>query len=429
MRNLHRILAVFLAFFALYIGTTGVLTQLTDLQAVLRHAPATDPTMRAIHNGIYGPPNYAVIKDPDFSAASLPADFNYDRALATVTHAARAALNGNPVSYVELRVLDGKAVGTVGSGSDVYGFDATTGAQLGAPLHNGPLPTSVGTPGLRNQLKALHRFSGGWFDIIMVVFGISLLTMIVTGTVMYFRLLAARRRMGKPQPFWSAGGMWRTLHRSVAIVAVIFLTIVATSGTILAISGLGVATNRMLHDGKRPGITGDFSAPMNDIELPEMLGTTLASYNAADPGVPARVVRLRYFAGMPQGVVVTGDAEARQLVFNTDTGRRVSMSEPGYPNTDVTFGWQMDETVKQIHRGDMFGLTGRMMDLLAGLSLLYLAASGLVMYFDMWGKRRQKGRRAFFWSDPNSASGSAAKAKSNEPAAPVSATIGSGESQ
>jgi uncharacterized iron-regulated membrane protein len=427
MRAVHRILAVFAVAFGLYIATTGVLTQLTDLQAVLNHAPASNPTMQAIRNGIYGPPNYQVIRDADFSAPALPAEFDYNRALKTVAREARASLGDQPISFIELRVADGIVVGKVGSRRKILTFNASTGALIGAPLLTGDLPTSVATPGLRNELKALHRFGGNWANLIMAAFGVTLLTMIFTGSVVYLRLLAARRRMGKLAPFWSAGGVWRAFHRSVAAVAAIFLTIVALSGTVLAISGLGVAVSRVLHDGKRPGMTGDFSFPLTDAELPAMLKTTLSSYGAAHPHAPIRVLRLRYFAGMPQGVVVTGDDEAEQWVFNTRTGRRASMTEPGYPNTDVTFGWQVDETVKKIHRGDFFGLTGRIMDLLTGLSLLYLCISSVVMYLDMWGKRRAKGRRGLFWPDPQNAPAAALKPKKAETS--VTAVVSPGEAQ
>jgi len=38
-----------------------------------------------------------------------------------------------------------------------------------------------------------------------------------------------------------------------------------------------------------------------------------------------------------------------------------------------------------------------MMNLFAGLSLLFLSISGITVYIDMWLKRRQSGRGAFFW--------------------------------
>jgi uncharacterized iron-regulated membrane protein len=109
-------------------------------------------------------------------------------------------------------------------------------------------------------------------------------------------------------------------------------------------------------------------------------------------------VRLRYYGGMSQGVVVSGGPAARQLVFNTATARGVSLTEPGYPPTGFPFGWQAHQIAKSVHRGDFFGLTGRIIDLLAGLSMIYLSVSGIVMYWNMWTRRRAQGRKAFIWT-------------------------------
>jgi hypothetical protein len=129
-----------------------------------------------------------------------------------------------------------------------------------------------------------------------------------------------------------------------------------------------------------------------------MLSTTLRSFNAAMPHTPMRVLRLRVYGGMPQGVIVTGNGEAVQVVINAHTGRRASQTEPGYPEVGFPFGWQAHQIAKQIHRGDYIGLSGRWMDLLAGLSMVFLSISAAVMYFNMWSKRRQSGRTALIWT-------------------------------
>jgi uncharacterized iron-regulated membrane protein len=319
--------------------------------------------------------------------------------LGAVIKAARASLGDTaPFSFVELRMSEGRPVGIVASGGQAHRFDAATGAETGAPEKVAPPPTE--TPSLRNTLKSLHRIGplfNGLTYAVSVLGGILLLTMIVTGVLVYFQLLSGRAKTGRKALFWVAGGWWRTLHRAVALVAAVFVTIVALSGTFLAVNALGIRLYIALHDGARPGLTADVSRPLADAELPAMLHATLGSYRAAAPDAPIRVLRLRHFAGMSQGVVITGESEARQLVYNTSTGRAASQTEPGYPETGMPFGWQLGQTVKQIHRGDFFGLTGRAMSVLSALSLLYLALSGAVVYFDLRSKRVQKGRREFFW--------------------------------
>jgi uncharacterized iron-regulated membrane protein len=204
--------------------------------------------------------------------------------------------------------------------------------------------------------------------------------------------------MGRLNPLWFAQGWWRTLHRVTAIVSSLFLLLIATTGMLISISSCGVVISRAMHHGSRPVITEDLSKPLTDAELPGMLHTTLSAYRAANPGVAIRVLRLRYFAGMPQGVVVSGAKVADQLVYNAVSGRPASLTEPNYPPPGQTFGWQADETLKEIHRGDFFGLSGRLISLLCGFALLYLSVSGAVMYCDMWNRRRAKGRWGLFWN-------------------------------
>jgi hypothetical protein len=42
-------------------------------------------------------------------------------------------------------------------------------------------------------------------------------------------------------------------------------------------------------------------------------------------------------------------------------------------------------------------MTGRWLDLLAGVALVYFSISGGVMYLDLWRRRAKGGRRALFW--------------------------------
>jgi hypothetical protein len=160
---------------------------------------------------------------------------------------------------------------------------------------------------------------------------------------------------------------------------------------------MGVAAYVTRYGPQRPGITVDVSRPLADSELPGMLHTTLRAFRIGNENEPIKAIRLRYFAGMPQGVVVGGDRQTTQFAYNASTGRWASFHEPGYPVTGQTFGWQVDETVKELHRGDYFGLTGRWISLLCGFSMLYLAVSGAVMYFDLWNRRRKKNKKELFW--------------------------------
>jgi uncharacterized iron-regulated membrane protein len=400
VQRLHRYVAVVAAFLALYVGATGTLIQLTDLWTLLSHAPASDPNLQSMRQGRNGPQNFQVVVDADYDAGALPAEFDFDRALTAVVTSARTVAAGAPLRFVELR-LAGAPIGQVAAAGKLLRFDVATGAELAGPdtAAELALPPVGDGPSFRITVKNIHRMVayGFYSPFFFVAVGLTLCVAVVSGLALYFRLMTARAHIGRRSPYWSAGGRWRTLHRSVACSAAIFLVVVVSSGTVLAIGTAGIRVFQLKHAG-RPGLTADVSSPLSDAELPSMLHMTLAAYRSAAPGEPIKVIRLRYFAGIPQGVVVGGEGEkTRQVAFETATGRVASLSGPTYPATGQPFGWQVSQTVKGIHSGDFLGLPGRFISLLTGLSLLFLAISGAATYIDLWSRRRKLGRRGLFW--------------------------------
>jgi uncharacterized iron-regulated membrane protein len=235
--------------------------------------------------------------------------------------------------------------------------------------------------------------------------GIGLFGMIATGLVVYFRMFRARQRAGKNALFWSAGGRLRSLHRSIAVIAAVFLLVVSVTGTLLSFDSLvlGIYIDFHQSPGKHPrefpaGMNADYSSPLQDAEIPDMAQKTLDGFKTVRGLTPIKVIQLRYFSGMPQGAIVTGGEDTAQLIFNAGSGRRVSMTEPNYPFTGFPFGWEEHELVKKIHRGDVLGVPGRLMDVFAGCSLVFLSISGLIMYLDLWNRRRRLGRSGLFWT-------------------------------
>jgi hypothetical protein len=200
----------------------------------------------------------------------------------------------------------------------------------------------------------------------------------------------------------------RGIHRWVSIVAAIFVLYVAATGLMMAFDSVWT-TAYMASHGLMPSSGGGGPPPaliqmfandgtVADADLAPMLSTTLAAARiTASDSQPPRVIRLRTYGGMPQGVVVTGDEVADQQVFNARTGEPAGLYEPGYPRTPMPLQWGVHETWKRLHRGDYFGLAGRWMDLMTGLSILFLTVSGCVMYLQLYRARGRLGRRALFW--------------------------------
>jgi|GEM_PF-650669 len=421
-RTIHRTLALFAALLTLWLGATGSTIQLLDFNAMATHAPASDPTALSMAEGMYGPATFPVIQVSDFSAPTLPEGFDIAQAIGVVLRAAHSSQNLgdgqlNPMAWVELRVVDGMPIGQVMLGTTLEAFNARSGAPVSAAPpalipQGGRLP-----PSLRQKLKTLHRFwnrgdtPGVYFEFLS---GLVLLTLLITGLVMYFRLLSARTRIGRRQWFWLTGGWWRGLHRAVAVLATVFLLCIAFTGTWIGFESTVNALRRSGDSGGPPAAAPgrqtqpamgsarrrnpiDFIIPLRDAEVREMTATTLESMQRLHPGTPIRVFRLRVYGQMKQGVVITGGERTDQLVFNADTGQPATLSESSYPQSGFPFGVQVHEDIKHFHSGAMFGIPTRLMSLFAGLSLVFLSISGLVMYIDMWHKRRQGGRRSLIW--------------------------------
>jgi uncharacterized iron-regulated membrane protein len=393
---------VFAAIFMLYMGITGSAIQTIDLRTLLSRAPATDPNIQSIHEGVSGPANFQVIADADYAAPPLPPSLDLSAALNRVLTSLRTVAPAAPLAFLEFRMEHGVPIGQVKSEGRLLRFDAVSGTALSeSELIATPTPTGQ-IKSQHNAVKAVHRMTayGPWATVITVVVGLALCTFLVTGMWLYLRLFAARARLGRQGVFWLAGGWWRSLHRCIAVAASAWVLVVAVSGTWLTVEGLGIAIYVFTHNGQRIGVRVDASSPLQDLQLPSQLKTTLEAHAEAMAAVPIKVLRLRYFAGMPQGVIISGagDSEAQQSVYNSATGRVAREWEPGYPPTGYLFGWQVHENVKRIHRGDYFGLTGRWLDLLTGLSIVFLALSGVVMYFNLWNQRRRSGRRSLVWS-------------------------------
>jgi uncharacterized iron-regulated membrane protein len=398
MRIVHRILSVIACLVLLYLGVTGSLIQILDLKEILGGAPESSVGMQSINEGKNGHPDYAVLTSGDYTAAPLPAYFDVLKGLGIALRGLHEQRPDSQPTFVEMRSSDGATIGQAHFGQSAFdpnhdeeglvAVDATTGAVV----HPVSVPPPIPPHSFRETLKKWHRFwvhhdvPGVYAELLA---GIALWSLLVTGLIMYFRLLRQRRRIGRKQLFWMAGGRLRGYHRAVSVIAALLLIVVAFSGT-----WLGFESSWHTFVSPPPHIR---TPELSDAEILGMAGATLQALRATEPSVRIKVLRVREYGGMKQGVVVTDEPVTRQLVFNTVEGKEVSLTELGYPTSGFPFGLQMHEDIKHLHSGFLFGLWARVLDLLAGLSLIFLCVSGLVMYLDMWNKRRSGGRGQFFW--------------------------------
>lgn len=405
VRSTHRAVMVLSVLLLLYTGITGSLVQGIDLVARMSGAPATDPNMRAIREGVAGPPNFVVIEDSDYSESLIPRTLNLSGSITALVHEVRDVIGNQAIDYVEVRMVDGKPVAGIQAADRVFTYDAVTGAALGAHAVE-PFRFSTGKGSEHDTMKQWHRMatifgdSAMWFELFAAL---SLVGLVVSGVTINWSSLRARMRVGQSGVGWIAGGWWRTLHRTIATVAVVFLLIVGVSGSLLAIEtikvsfymkklGLGMPTQNTIDPVMRSA-----ASPLTDEELPMMVRATVAGLRRDEGDISIKGIRLRYYGGMPQDVVITGGSETRQLIYNASTGARAGLLEAGYPKTPFPFGWGAHEVIKRIHRGDYFGLTGQWMEFLSGVSLVFLAGSGPVIYANLWLRRLKASKVNLFW--------------------------------
>ena len=400
----HRWASLLAGLLILYVAVTGVMTQSMDLFAQMTHQPASNPSLQEFHQHLNGTDNYAVVSDPDYAAQSLPSGLNIEGALSRLAQAARKAAPGQLMRFIELRMVGNRVAGHVLMGRQHLLFDLVSGARLPDASLPPANPNGI-TPEWRSQIKSWHKFDFNRFTlqkltILNFLAGIAVGVLTITGLIHYYRLLKVRRKIGKPELFWSAGGVWRKLHRWTATVSFVIVLYLAGTGVLMSVSDLGAAYAEWKSPRDQRAVNpdkADFSSPLEDAELLPMARTTLAAYEAAHRDIPIKVLRLRYFVGYAQGVVVTGENAPAQHVFNTVDGREMSENEPGYPTWNFPFGWQWHQDVKRLHRGDFFGLSGNWLEWLGGVSLIYFAISGLWMYYQLWAKRAKANRRSIVW--------------------------------
>jgi len=396
----HRLCALISAVLLAYIVITGAGIQLSDMRALVTHAPETDPDMLMMRQHIYGPPNYSVVSAPDYTAPPLPAGLDYVAAINKAAVLGHAAVPGAALRLIELRMTEGKPAAHIRMGDRQLIFDLATGNPLPASDLPPPQPPrEFQAP--RATFKFLHRFNylGQWATGLNGLAGIAFCVLIFTGLASYVRIYRSRLKLDRNTPFWSAGPWWRDLHRWTAVIAGIFIIWITLTGLALSVDNFGAFVLGQIN-GPPKGIdpfAGDWSSPMTDAELPLMTRTTLAAFQRAEPGTAIKVLQLRHFAVYAQGAVVAADKGTSQLVFNTANGQRQSMSEPGYPKLGFPSGWEWHQRMKQLHRGDYFGMPGRWMDTIGALAMVYLTLSGIVMYIQLWLKRRRKGQSALSW--------------------------------
>ena len=73
-KAVHRLVGIIAVIVLLYLSLTRVLIQSVDLSTIFSHAPAADPNMMAIREGMDGAGECQVITESDYAAQALAAN-------------------------------------------------------------------------------------------------------------------------------------------------------------------------------------------------------------------------------------------------------------------------------------------------------------------------------------------------------------------
>lgn len=178
----------------------------------------------------------------------------------------------------------------------------------------------------------------------------------------------------------------RKLHRWIAPLAALFLTVVAATGVWLQ----GEALWHRYHPEPE---TVRRSLPAN--ALPEWLSTTIGAARRVDPQGKIAMISFRMDGDRPRADLMWTAPEEPGLTLDPQTGERFQPASSQVSDQPVSR--RLTRTMLRFHRGDLLGLPGRWLGLACGLALFTLGLTGLSVYLKIYRQRLKLRRFSLFW--------------------------------
>lgn len=181
--------------------------------------------------------------------------------------------------------------------------------------------------------------------------------------------------------------MFRKLHRWFSLPLFLFILIVLATGVALQIEEM-LGTLGGEGDGPPAVAQGQAPEPLGDAQIQALVGDALEKGRKAEPDFrPTRVD-----IDLSPGAEITrlGLQPRGGPFINVDhnTGEIFAVMEPS-PPLHVWLIW--------IHTGSVAGPAGIWIMLFTSFALMFLAVSGLVLYYQMWKNRKKRGKSELFW--------------------------------
>ncbi len=165
----------------------------------------------------------------------------------------------------------------------------------------------------------------------------------------------------------------RKIHRWVSIFAAIFLFVVAATGVILQVQKLTGDEEEEAGE----TFSGTFTTSTAKDAFAAMLARTLDAARVAAPNERIASVELRLAGNTPEGVVTMPGEPGRRIIVNAQSSKVISDE-----------AYERESLFLRIHSGEILGEPGVVMGILWGLGLVILSVTGLIVYLNMYTKRR-----------------------------------------
>ena len=188
----------------------------------------------------------------------------------------------------------------------------------------------------------------------------------------------------------------RRLHRWVSTVIGLFLLVMAGTGALLQSQFLihGFPPAPGLSVPGDIGSTVDPGVPLGGLRA--QVGKVLEIVSSHYPRARVESLLLARRGALTYATL-TIEGAAQPLTIDVATGNTISLP-PAAPPPAGKLDLEIHQLAFEIHTGQLFDLPGEVMTLLCGLSLLFLAGSGLWLVVRMYRQRLRSGKAGLFWS-------------------------------
>ncbi len=205
---------------------------------------------------------------------------------------------------------------------------------------------------------------------------------------------------------WAAWMRWS--HRWIGLALLLPVAVVAATGVLLVHESLWVnkeaakpqGISPETPPGERAGRSADDLFPYAEAWQSRMpaFHAALEHFRAEHGDLPLREVQLRRDAAAGWVIKVkslpTPNSRERELLWAADAGRPLAppAGAQAYRTAD---GWDWKKIVKDLHTGKLLGnATGWIWADAAGLGMIFLAVSGLLVYGKLWTAKRAQRKKA-----------------------------------